>query len=48
MLLDPRTLAVTASFASAIQALAILYIWSTQLRERAVIELATAAALVPM
>lgn len=48
MLFDPRTLAITASFASAVQALAILYIWIVQLRERAVIEFAASAALIAL
>ena len=43
--LDPRTIAVSAGFAAAVQALAILYVWSALLRERAIIELSGAAAL---
>lgn len=43
--LDPRTFAIAAGFAAAIQALAILYVWRIQLRDRAVLELAGAAGL---
>lgn len=44
-LLDPRTFAVTAGFAAAVQALAIFYVWSVLLRDRAILGLAGAAAL---
>lgn len=44
-LLDPRTFAVTGGFAAAVQALAILYVWTVLLRDRSLLALAGAAAL---
>lgn len=43
--LDPRSLAIAAGFAAAIQSVAILYVWHIMLRDRAVLQLAGAAAL---
>ena len=44
-LLDPRTFAVTAGFAAAVQALAIFYVWAVLLRDRALLWLACSVAL---
>ena len=44
-LLDPRSFAITAGFAAAVQALAIVYVWSVLLRDRALLWLAGSSAL---
>ncbi len=43
--LDPRTFAIAAGFAAAIQAGAILYVWRVLLRDHAILQLAGATAL---
>jgi hypothetical protein len=43
---DPRTVAFCATFAAVFQAAAMFYVWRTQLRERAVLELAISFSLI--
>ena len=44
-LLDPRTLATAAAFAAAVQALAIIYVWYVQIRNKALLYFSIGAGL---